>query len=77
MEGAGAKERCALSSLIRPVLVSIFWISGSHDSKKRVGLSPLVPSGNSIQFNSIQFYLYSAFNKGALSQSCFTENRPQ
>ena len=26
--------------------------------------------------NSIQFYLYSAFNKGALSQSCFTENRP-
>ena len=29
----------------------------------------------SIQFNSI--YLYSAFNKGALSQSCFTENRPQ
>ena len=27
-------------------------------------------------FNSIQFYLYSAFNKGALSQSCFTENRP-
>ena len=25
---------------------------------------------------SIQFYLYSAFNKGALSQSCFTENRP-
>ena len=29
-----------------------------------------------IQFNSIPFYLYSAFNKGALSQSCFTENRP-
>ena len=28
-------------------------------------------------FNSIQCYLYSAFNKGALSQSCFTENRPQ
>ena len=28
------------------------------------------------KFNSIQFYLYSAFNKGALSQSCFTENRP-
>ena len=27
-------------------------------------------------FNSIQFYLYSAFNKGALSQSCFTENQP-
>ena len=30
-----------------------------------------------VLFNSIQFYLYSAFNKGALSQSCFTENRPQ
>ena len=28
------------------------------------------------KLNSIQFYLYSAFNKGALSQSCFTENRP-
>ena len=30
-------------------------------------------------FNSISitFYLYGAFNKGALSQSCFTENRPQ
>ena len=27
------------------------------------------------KFNSIQFYLYSTFNKGALSQSCFTENR--
>ena len=27
-------------------------------------------------FFSIKFYLYCAFNKGALSQSCFTENRP-
>ena len=26
---------------------------------------------------SIIFYLYSAVNKGALSQSRFTENRPQ
>ena len=26
--------------------------------------------------SSIQFYLYSAFNKGAFSQSCFTENCP-
>ena len=38
---------------------------------------PIKLTFNSIQFNSIQFYLYSAFNKGALSQSCFTENRPQ
>ena len=35
-----------------------------------------MPGVLSIQFNSIQFYLSSAFNKGALSQSCFTENRP-
>ena len=26
--------------------------------------------------NSIQFYSYTAFNKGAFSQSCFTENQP-
>ena len=27
--------------------------------------------------DAIQFYLYSAFNEGALSQSCFTENQIQ
>ena len=41
---------------------------------ERSGISPVL--FNSIQFNSIQFYMYSTFNKGALSQSCFTENRP-
>ena len=53
---------CQLHALMFPSHVSVFTFD----------LSPSTPES----VNSIQFYLYSAFNKGALSQSCFTENRP-